>query len=241
MANRAEVDPEVARVRAEYESSLSWRATRPLRALGRRARALRGAAQEPSAPPTLPAGARYDSWLTQLDGDRLAGIDASCQEPGPRPYAPFADLDVDLWALLLTQQYEVYPNIRALLPDVPDPALQEMWNGASGARLAAQSAAFYTKLIERYARHGTGPLRESRVLDFGCGWGRLTRLLARDVDPGRLYGCDPAEPILDVCRDNGVPATLARTDFAPEQLPFSERFDLAFAFSVFTHLSEEAH
>jgi SAM-dependent methyltransferase len=56
-----------------------------------------------------------------------------------------------------------------------------------------------------------------------------------------LYGCDPVEEILDVCRKNGVPATLARTDFLPERLPFEERFDLAFAFSVFTHISEDAH
>ena len=38
-----------------------------------------------------------------------------------------------------------------------------------------------------------------------------------------------------------MPATLARSEFAPERLPFDEPFDLAFAFSVFTHLSEAAH
>lgn len=79
------------------------------------------------------------------------------------------------------------------------------------------------------------------MVDFGCGWGRLTRFLARDVAPGQLYACDPVDAILDVCRQTGVPAVLGRTDFLPEQLPFDERFDLAFAFSVFTHLSEVAH
>ncbi len=49
------------------------------------------------------------------------------------------------------------------------------------------------------------------------------------------------EGILDVCRRSGVPATLARTDFVPERLPFDEQFDLVFAFSVFTHISEAAH
>ncbi len=116
-----------------------------------------------------------------------------------------------------------------------------MWNGASGAALAAQSAAFYRKLSERYGRHGDRALADSRVLDFGCGWGRLTRFFLRDLEPGRLFGCDPVEGILDVCRRNGVPATLARTDFVPERVPFEERFDLAFAFSVFTHISEAAH
>ena len=79
------------------------------------------------------------------------------------------------------------------------------------------------------------------MLDFGCGWGRMLRFLARDVDPGDLYGCDPVEGILDVCRTTRVPANLARSEFVPERLPFDGPFDLAYAFSVFTHLSERAH
>jgi SAM-dependent methyltransferase len=233
---------ELELLRREYESSLSWRVTRPLRAAGRLARGSRSAAApEPSPrPPSFTPG-RYDSWLGHFHAERLGPIDAACAAGGPERYALFRDLDPDLWALLLTQEYEVFPNIRALLPSVPDPSLQEVWNGASGARLATQSKCFYSKLRERFHRHSDLPLAKSRVLDFGCGWGRLTRFLARDVEPGRLYGCDPVEGILNVCRENRVPATLARTDFLPERLPFDERFDLAFAFSVFTHISEAAH
>jgi SAM-dependent methyltransferase len=231
---------ELDSLRREYESSLSWRVTRPLRAVGRLARKRQPTADAARPSAGLPPG-RYDSWLTHFHGDRLRQIDAACAERGPERFRLFRDLDVDLWALLLTQQYEVYPNIRALLPDVPDPALQQVWNGASGAELAAQSKDFYGKLCERYARHSDRPLAEASVLDFGCGWGRLTRFLARDVEPGHLYGCDPVEAILDVCRENRVPARLARTEFVPERPPFEERFDLAFAFSVFTHISEDAH
>ncbi|MBK5111835.1 MAG: class I SAM-dependent methyltransferase, partial [Thermoleophilia bacterium] len=38
-----------------------------------------------------------------------------------------------------------------------------------------------------------------------------------------------------------VPAKLARSEFLPEALPFEEKFDLVFSFSVFTHISEAAH
>jgi SAM-dependent methyltransferase len=186
-------------------------------------------------PPPAPGG--YDSWLTAFCGDELAAIDAACASGGSERWALFRDLDADLWALLLTQEYEAYPHIRALLPDMPDPALQQRWTGASGAALAAQSVAFYRRLRERY----DGDLADARVLDFGCGWGRLTRYLARDVAPGNLHGCDPDEDILEVCRRTRVPATLARSDPMPQRLPFAGAFDLAFAFSVFTHLSEPAH
>lgn len=191
-------------------------------------------AAAPAGP--APDAERCDSWLEHLYGDELARIDAACADGSPEHFALFRDLDADTWALLLTQQYELYPNIRALLPGVPDPALQALWNGVSGFPLAAQSVAFYRRLGERY----TGSLEEARVLDFGCGWGRLTRFLARDVPPGLLYGCDPAEQILDVCRETRVPAQLARSEFVPSRLPFDETFDLAFSFSVFTHLSEKA-
>ena len=219
--------------------SLSSRARRPLRALRRR-RDASAPAPGPAFPPTLAAD-RYDTWLEHFFGDELGRIDAACADPAQRSFALFRDLDPDLWALLLTQQYELYPHIRALLPEVPDTGLQQIWNGASGAGLAAQSAEFYRRLSERYAQHGPRELSESRVLDFGCGWGRLTRLLARDVEPGRLFGCDPVEAILDQCRRDGVPATLGQTEFVPERLPFEEPFDLVYAFSVFTHLSEAAH
>jgi SAM-dependent methyltransferase len=183
---------------------------------------------------------RADGWLRLFD-DELGVIEAACRDGGAERFALFRDLEPDLWALLLTQEYDGYPSIRALLPDVPEPALQELWNGLSGVALAGQSRAFYVRLCERFARHSDVPLGDARVVDFGCGWGRLTRFLARDVPAGHLYGCDPVEHILTVCRDNRVPATLALSDFVPQRLPFDEHFDLVYAFSVFTHLSEPAH
>lgn len=225
---------EAEQVRAQYESSLSWRLTRPLRVAKRRVRTVARLGPAP-----LTAGT-YDTWLEHFQGERLAALDAACADGDPRHLARFADLDDDLWAMLLTQDYAVYPNIRALLPEVPDPVLQELWNGASGARLAAQSKTFYAKVRDRFAEHAGMPLADARVLDYGCGWGRLTRFFSRDVAVGRLHGCDPVQSILDVCRDSGVHAELSRTEFVPERLPYGEPFDLAYAFSIFTHLSERA-
>jgi SAM-dependent methyltransferase len=202
---------------------------------------LRRLADNTLTAPPAPAP-RYDSWLQAFWGPTLEQLDARCADGSPPPWEAFAQLDADLWALLLSQEYDVYPHIKATLPDVPDAALQATWNGTSGVALAAQTVAFYTKVVELNARHGARwSLDESRVLDFGCGWGRLTRSFIRDVAPGSLFGCDPVAPILDVCRSNGVPAHLAQSDFVPERLPFDQSFDLIYAFSVFTHLSEQAH
>jgi SAM-dependent methyltransferase len=232
---------ELEQLRREYETSLSWRLTRPLRAVGRVARGLRSRALSDDVA-ELHDSETVDSWLEEFYGERLEAIDAECaKDRSDERYARFRELDDDVWALLLTQQYELYPHIRALLPSMPEPELQEIWNGASGPSLASQSRSFYTKLRASFQRHGARPLSDASVLDFGCGWGRLTRYLLRDVAPGRLYGCDPVQAILETCRSNRIAATFARSDFLPERLPFQERFDLAFAFSVFTHLSEPAH
>jgi hypothetical protein len=75
----------------------------------------------------------YDVWLTHFFGEQLQAIDAACADGGEERFALFRELSDDVWALLLTREYEVYPKIRALLPDVPEPWIQELWNGASGA------------------------------------------------------------------------------------------------------------
>ena len=201
---------------------------------GRRARA---------GTPVAPAPDRLalDSWLSTFWGAELDELDARCAASEAVPWDAFGALGDDVWAALLTQDYHAYPHIRAVLPDVPDATLQATWNGASGAALAAQSVIFYARLRDLYARHGARPLADSRVLDFGCGWGRLTRFFARDVAVGKLFGCDPVSAILDVCRACRVPAELALSEFVPRRLPFPGSFDLIYAFSVFTHLSEAAH
>jgi SAM-dependent methyltransferase len=188
-----------------------------------------------------PAEAPLDDWLAHYFDEPLSRLDRACAGGGAEALQRFRDLDDDLWTLLLSRHYERYPNIRALLPELPDRALQVRWNGAAGLALLNQGKAFYAKAKQRFEAHSAVTLDDSRVLDFGCGWGRLTRFFARDVSAGSLYGCDPVEEILDVSRQLRVPATFARCEFVPERLPFDERFDLVFSFSVFTHIAEAAH
>ena len=76
------------------------------------------------------------------------------------------------------------------LPALPPESVQRDWCGNSGAGLARQSADFYRLLKESYARHARKPFAASMILDFGCGWGRITRLFAKDLQPSQIFGCD---------------------------------------------------
>ena len=79
------------------------------------------------------------------------------------------------------------------------------------------------------------------MLDFGCGYGRLIRLMYFYSDPARIVGCDPWDSSLSMCREARLICRLDQTDCLPESLPYPDAsFDFVYAFSVFTHTSARA-
>jgi 2-polyprenyl-3-methyl-5-hydroxy-6-metoxy-1,4-benzoquinol methylase len=125
------------------------------------------------------------------------------------------------------------------LPPLPPERLQRDWCGNAGVPLAQQSGEFYSLVKALYARYSRKPLRQSRLLDFGCGWGRLTRLFSKDLPSSQIFGCDSDSQILEWCKH--IPGTFRPSETRLRQLPFDEPFDLMFAFSVFTHLGPQTH
>jgi SAM-dependent methyltransferase len=76
------------------------------------------------------------------------------------------------------------------------------------------------------------------LLDWGCGCGRVLRQWAR-IGSTRVFGCDINPKMVDWCRQNLPFANVDLNQLSPP-LPYADRsFDLVYAFSVMTHLSEE--
>jgi SAM-dependent methyltransferase len=76
------------------------------------------------------------------------------------------------------------------------------------------------------------------VLDFGCGCGRVLRHWKK-LHTTRAAGCDIDPRMVAWCAGNLPYANVAVTGLEPP-LPYEdESFDLVYAFSVFTHLSED--
>jgi SAM-dependent methyltransferase len=126
-------------------------------------------------------------------------------------------------------------------PGFPSKELQSRFVGSSNEAAIREAFKFYA-LVKRSATSLDRPLgRSSRVLDFGCGWGRFLRIFWKDVDEDNLFGCDVNEHVVDLCRDLGVPG---RVDHISPRgpLPYGNNaFDFMFAYSVFTHLPEPIH
>jgi SAM-dependent methyltransferase len=76
------------------------------------------------------------------------------------------------------------------------------------------------------------------LLDWGCGCGRVLRHWARLGDTD-VFGCDINPKMVAWCRENLAFADVASNRLSPP-LPYEDAtFDLVYAFSVMTHLSEE--
>jgi SAM-dependent methyltransferase len=101
------------------------------------------------------------------------------------------------------------------------------WFLAAGA-LAADS------LRELLASHGVRIEDCERILDFGCGCGRVIRHL-RNLS-GELHGCDTNPVAVEWCHEN-LPFGHFAVNALESPLEYdSASFDLIYAFSVFTHL-----
>jgi SAM-dependent methyltransferase len=83
-------------------------------------------------------------------------------------------------------------------------------------------------------RHGVALHRQGRILDFGCGCGRVIRHL-RHL-PAELHGCDSNPVAVEWCAGN-LPFGTFEVNALESPLDYdAETFDVAYALSVFTHL-----
>jgi SAM-dependent methyltransferase len=76
-----------------------------------------------------------------------------------------------------------------------------------------------------------------RILDFGCGSGRILRHFAGEAGHAEFHGCDIDEASIAWLREHMCPPFHAHLTRAEAPLPFEDAsFDVVWATSVFTHL-----
>jgi len=80
---------------------------------------------------------------------------------------------------------------------------------------------------------------EKRILDFGCGAGRTLRHFVSEAEAGEFHGCDIDGPSITWLAENlSPPLHVFRNEEAPPLPLDSSSFDLVWAISVFTHITD---
>lgn len=78
-----------------------------------------------------------------------------------------------------------------------------------------------------------------RVLDFGCGVGRVLRQFAPESEEAEFWGCDLDRPSLDWLQANlSPPFNFFESGESPGLPQDDGSFDLIYAFSVYTHFTD---
>jgi SAM-dependent methyltransferase len=122
---------------------------------------------------------------------------------------------------------------------LPPPLLRVKVAGtADRGEFLAQSFEAAKTIREALAACGD-PIEEVKsLLDFGCGCGRVLRQWA-SLPATDVHGTDYNPNLIAWCRGNLRFATFSVNGLAPPLVYEDERFDLAFAISVFTHLTPD--
>lgn len=129
----------------------------------------------------------------------------------------------------------------SLLPTMPDEQIQINWTGRSGYETLHQAFLAFSLFKKIIGKHYKDIRSCNRILDFGCGWGRIIRFFLKDIEPEGLWGIDCYEEAIAICRNSNLRCNFESINvMPPTDLP-DDFFDVIYAYSVFSHLSEEAH
>ncbi len=106
-----------------------------------------------------------------------------------------------------------------------------------GDLFLASGASEHEQLVALASEHGLAADRLGRVLDFGCGCGRIARHW-RQVPGVEIHAADH-DPRLIEWVDRSLPFVQCHRNALSPPLPYpAGHFDLVYAISVFTHLSD---
>lgn len=150
------------------------------------------------------------------------------------PKSHFSNYSDEEWLNLLA-------NPNKSIPPLPPEEIQVRFCGRSGLLAMEQAMAFYKVIRDFCKEDGKTIDSMNGILEFGCGWGRITRCFLRDIRPESIYACDCIHDMVQLCKKDIPGCQFTQIDPMPPTSFRKETFDLIYAYSVFSHLSEEAH
>lgn len=133
-------------------------------------------------------------------------------------------------------------DVSAVTPENPPEEIQMKFVGLSYENAYAEAETFVTVSDQFAAKHGRGDFASmNRVLDFGSGWGRITRTLLTKIPAHKIHAID-VDNQMTALLNTTLPGINALTiSPEPPTVLGDGALDAGVAFSVFSHLSGPAH
>lgn len=135
------------------------------------------------------------------------------------------------------------------LPSFPSNEWQMHTVGLSGADAIQEAYKFMETCVYYFKQSSAWKNPDKQLLDFGTGWGRIARCFLRDFKGKNITGSDINQTFLQMCTDNFSFGNFIKSEEMPplrytsnhelEVYPAAST-DFIVAYSVFSHLSEEA-
>ncbi len=123
-------------------------------------------------------------------------------------------------------------------PSFPDEQIQIWTNGSAGEYALLEAYPFYRRILAYSEELGKKIDKDTKILDFGCGWGRHLRYFWKGVDHENLYGTDVDIEYVKRCQSAYPAGNFSQNSMMPPLKYPDNSFDILYAYSVFTHLNE---
>lgn len=153
---------------------------------------------------------------------------------------PFVDkysgLDVAAWETRIVKSIDEPQQDGIVFPRFPPASLQERIHGHSGATAVKESFEFHQLVSAFAAKLQLDINRDTKILDFGSGWGRIVRPFMAKTELKNIHGFEPNPMFVQVARACNPYVSFASGGYAPPTVFADKRFDMVVSWSVFTHL-----
>jgi SAM-dependent methyltransferase len=143
-------------------------------------------------------------------------------------------LSNDEWRDMWLRQAEF--NDVSELPKMAPLEVQSRLHGTSGVAAMRGALKFRDVVLD----NAEPVSRESKLLDFGCGWGRHIRVFLKDFERANIFAVDIDQSNVSLVNDL-LPGLNTITCQENVRLPvLSSSIDRIISFSVFSHISENS-
>lgn len=179
--------------------------------------------------------------MSVIDNEKLDNIE---HDLALNPNLPLSSLfsswsATDYGALYLSD-LTGYPTLQKRLPKMPPDEDQRHWTWFAGKESMELSVYFIESIKKIYEEYTGQSLADATVLDYGAGWGRLTRMMLQYVPGEQVHACDADMKSVDLYNSLGFESPAIKVPTSPTELPYATGyFDLVWLYSILTHLSAD--